>query len=263
MALAKLALALALAAAAAPAARAGNGRCPSVPFVAGVDQSPSDPGAYGKCTGALEGQVNPSTSHWCKFGDLGMWPDGPNDKAKQCLKFGRMTIYRGPIYGSSPQHLGACKKWLHGDDRHALVAVSTKYLKFYQGGWSGDKGACDMCMCVMVHGADNKYNTGLQTEGVKKAMGLTFLAKVGDRCGECEDDVSCRDGRGVGLEGRRGRGVSGGRAQGRRAPGWRTRGGSQAAAQTPLPPAHLSPPVPRPTAPLHPRSTSTCCRTAP
>ena len=54
----------------------------------------------------------------------------------------------------------------------------------YQGGWATDKGACDKCMCVRMHGGDNKYNPGLQTEPMQKHMGLTFLAKVGDRCGE-------------------------------------------------------------------------------
>lgn len=54
----------------------------------------------------------------------------------------------------------------------------------YQGGWATDKGACEQCMCVRLHGGDDKYNTGLQTEPLKKNMGLTFLARVGDRCGE-------------------------------------------------------------------------------
>ncbi|GBF96386.1 hypothetical protein Rsub_09185 [Raphidocelis subcapitata] len=184
---AKLALALAVLAAAVPAALADSAHCKEVPNVPGVDQSPSDPNAYGKCTSAVEGQIW-GYSHWCKYGGMGMWPGGPSDKAKQCMKFGRATIYRGPIWGSSPQHKAACKKELHGEDHAALVAVSTKYLKTYQGGWATDKGACDKCMCVRMHGGDNKYNPGLQTEPMQKHMGLTFLAKVGDRCGECEDD---------------------------------------------------------------------------
>ncbi|KAI8462327.1 MAG: hypothetical protein J3K34DRAFT_194117 [Monoraphidium minutum] len=185
------ALALALAAAAAPAARAaaaGGGKCGQLPFVSGVDQSPSDPNNYGKCTGALEKHIDNNFSHWCRFGQLGMWPDGPSAPAKKCLKFGRTTIYRGPIYGSSSQHKAACNKWLAGDDHAALVAVSTKYLKTYQGGWAADKGACDKCMCVRLHGGDDKFNGGLQKETLSKHIGLTFLAKVGDRCAECEDD---------------------------------------------------------------------------
>jgi hypothetical protein len=173
----RLAAAVALIAVSAPLALA-IGQCPTVPLVPGVDQTPSHPAFYGKCTGALEKWVNAS-SHWCKFNDLGMWPNGPNDKAKKCMKFGRATIYRGPIYGSSPQHKAACNKWLTGDDSAAMVAVSTKYLKTYHGGWSTDKGACDKCMCVRLHGADDKYNRGLQREPASKHVGLTFLAKVG------------------------------------------------------------------------------------
>jgi hypothetical protein len=94
------------------------------------------------------------------------------------MKFGRASIYRGPVYGSSPQHKAACDKVLRGDNDHAMVAVSTKYLKTYQGGWAGDKGACDRCMCVRIHGGDDEYNKGIQKENARKHLGLTFLAKV-------------------------------------------------------------------------------------
>lgn len=164
-----------------------DGQCGQVPYVKYVDQSPSDPNMYGKCSGALEGFVQ-GGSNWCRFGDLGSWPTKPNDKAKKCLKFGRTTIYRGPIYGSSSGHKAACNKWLHGEDGYAMVAVSTKYLKTYQGGWAGDKGACDKCMCIRLHGGDDKYNQGLQKDALSKHIGLTFMGKVGDRCSECEDD---------------------------------------------------------------------------
>jgi hypothetical protein len=159
-----------------------------VPNVAGVDQTPSDPANYGKCTSALESFVGAASSQWCKFAQLGLWPAPPSDKAKQCLKFGRATIYRGPIYGSSAQHKAACNQYLYGGDEAAMVAVSTKYLKTFQGGWAPDKGSCGMCMCVRLHGADDKFNSGLQRDPASKHIGLTFLAKVGDRCAECEDD---------------------------------------------------------------------------
>jgi hypothetical protein len=99
-----------------------------------------------------------------------------------------MTTYRGPIYGSSQAHKAACNKWIQGSSEAAMVAVSTKYLKTYQGGWTSDTGACGKCMCVRMHGGDVKYNPGLQKESASKRVGLTFLAKVGDRCAECEDD---------------------------------------------------------------------------
>lgn len=111
---------------------------------------------------------------------MGTWPDGPSSRAQQCLKFGRATIYRGPIYGSSPQHKAACNKVLRGNNDAAMVAVSTKYLKTYQGGWADDKGACNKCMCVRMHGADDKFNSGLQTDKASKHIGLTFLAQVGE-----------------------------------------------------------------------------------
>jgi hypothetical protein len=66
-----------------------------------------------------------------------------------------------------------------GDDKHAMVAVSTKYLKTYQGGWTSDTGACNKCMCVRMHGGDDSFNSGLQKEAVNKRIGLTFMAKVG------------------------------------------------------------------------------------
>ncbi|KAI8464817.1 MAG: hypothetical protein J3K34DRAFT_439029 [Monoraphidium minutum] len=180
------ALGLALLAAAPGGARA-DGQCGQVPNVGGLDQSPTSPSNWGKCTSALESFVAPG-SHWCKFGELGTWPAPPTDKAKKCLKFGRSTIYRGPIYGSSSGHKAACNKWLQGDDNYAMVAVSTKYLKTYEGGWAASKGACDKCMCIRMHGGDDKFNTGLQKEHAQKSIGLTFMGKVGDRCSECEDD---------------------------------------------------------------------------
>jgi hypothetical protein len=178
---------LAMLAGLAAVAQADNSKCSAIPNVKYADQTPSDPNMYGKCTNALEKWLIPQ-SHWCKFGDMGTWPDGPSTKAKQCMKFGRSTIFRGPIHGSSKQHKAACNKILTGSDHRALIAVSTKYLKTYQGGWSQDTGSCGMCMCIRIHGADNKFNKGLQTEVAQKHLGLTFMGEVGDRCSECEDD---------------------------------------------------------------------------
>lgn len=178
-------LALVLAIAAAPLALA-DGNCGQVPYVKGMDQSPSYANQWGLCTGAVENIHG--WSHWCKAGQMGMWPAPPTAQAQKCLKYGRTTIYRGPIYGSSYGHKAACNLRLKGNDRAAMVAVSTKYLKTYQGGWAGDKGACGQCMCVRLHGGDDKFNTGLQKDAASKHIGLTFLAQVGDRCGECEDD---------------------------------------------------------------------------
>jgi hypothetical protein len=168
-------LAVALALAAVPAALADQ-QCSQVPHVPGIDQSPTNAGQWGLCTGALEGVA--SGSHWCKAGQMGLWPAPPTAQAQKCLKYGRTTIYRGPIYGSSYGHKAACNLRLKGEDEAAMVAVSTKYLKTYQGGWAGDKGSCGKCMCIRLHGGDDKFNTGLQKEAASKHIGLTFLGKV-------------------------------------------------------------------------------------
>lgn len=71
---------------------------------------------------------------------------------------------------------------LKGSDEKALVAVSTKYLKTYQGGWNpSSPGACGKCMCIRLHGADEGYNPGVQKDAAKRALGLTFMGQVGDR----------------------------------------------------------------------------------
>lgn len=155
--------------------------CQAVPKVPGVNQEPSDPTKYGKCTGALDSHVVSTGSNWCAFNGMGYWPAGPAPKAKQCLKFGRMTVYRGPIYGSQPDHKGACNATLVGSNESSVVAVSTKYLKTAQGGWVADKGACGQCMCIHVRGVDDKYNPGVKYQSAKAHFGLTFLAKVSSR----------------------------------------------------------------------------------
>jgi hypothetical protein len=151
--------------------------CREVPQVQGVDQSPTRPADWGKCTSALDSFVRPN-SHWCKAGQLGVWPGPPTARAQQCLKFGRASIYRGPIYGSSAAHKAACNQIIRGDNKAAMIAVSTKYLKTSQGGWVSDKGSCGKCMCVRMHGGDVNYNRGLQKERASRHIGLTFLGKV-------------------------------------------------------------------------------------
>jgi hypothetical protein len=85
------------------------------------------------------------------------------------------------ILGNDANHLGACGVPLVGDDAHALIAASTKYLSSKQGFWEPEPGACGRCACVRLHGADTGYNTGPNLENVRKYTGLTFAARVGDR----------------------------------------------------------------------------------
>ena len=61
--------AMLVAAAVLPLALA-DGSCGKIPSVSGVDQSPSNPGDWGKCTGAIEGQYA-AWSHWCKTAGIG------------------------------------------------------------------------------------------------------------------------------------------------------------------------------------------------
>jgi hypothetical protein len=75
--------AAATAAAAAGAAGAGRPKI-AVPVVSGVDQSPSNPADYGRCTGAIDPRIAP-TSNWCKFGRLGY-----------CERGGAAPCTRGP-----------------------------------------------------------------------------------------------------------------------------------------------------------------------
>jgi hypothetical protein len=142
---------------------------------------------YGKCTSAVEKFVRES-SHWCAFGSLGAWPSWPTERAKKVLKFARATVYRGPVYGSSSSARTACNTRHVGTDEAALIAVSTKYLRTYHGGWASDKGSCGKCLCIRMHGVDSAYNPGFQPRRVRAHIGLTFKGIVGDRCAECEDE---------------------------------------------------------------------------
>jgi hypothetical protein len=154
-----------------------NDACAAVPAVPGLDQSPSDRSQYGKCTDAIDSHIKPN-SNWCNFGKMGYWPAGPSRQARRCMKWGRLTVYRGPIWGSEPAHKGACNATLVGSNQTAMVAVSTKYLKTAQHGWVEDKGSCGKCMCVHIRGVDDQYNTGVSYYHAKQYFGLTFLAQV-------------------------------------------------------------------------------------
>ena len=167
----------------------GAGTCHLVPAVPHSDQTPTSALQYGKCTAAVEPALR-NSSNWCKFDTLGAWPTWPSSttEAKKCLKFGRATVYTGPIYGMSPDARTACNTYHVGSNEAATVAVSTKYLKTYQGGWADDKGSCGLCMCIRMHGVDSAYNPSYKPEQVKAHIGLTFKGVVRDRCSECDDD---------------------------------------------------------------------------
>lgn len=154
-----------------------------VPVVPHTNQLPSDPNAYGQCTNAVEPALRTS-SNWCRFGKMGSWPGFPNRAATQAFKFGRQTMYHGPILS---QRL-ACNVSGVGSNTHATVAVSTKYLKTYQGGWATQRGACGKCMCISVFGADDLYNKGLVKTLVMQYKGLSFMGRVRDRGSELSDD---------------------------------------------------------------------------
>lgn len=183
------ALLLAVAATLAPrAALAQDATKCGIPAVPGAEQSATLPQNWGRCTSALDPDGGAADKHWCKFGKMGPWPDGPSTKAQTCLKFGRLSIFRGPMYGSSEGARTACNTPHSGATDHATIAVSTKYLRTKQGGWADDKGHCGKCMCVYMHGADQAYNPGLQRENALAHMSYAFMGKVRDRCSECPDD---------------------------------------------------------------------------
>jgi hypothetical protein len=82
--------------AALPAAAGLPAVCSSVvPEVDGVDQSPTQPAQYGACTAAV-GAAVAASSPWCKTA-FKAFPSVPGALAKNCLKFGRVTPFRGPV----------------------------------------------------------------------------------------------------------------------------------------------------------------------
>jgi hypothetical protein len=145
-------------------------------------------------------KVDPSEFHsqWCKLGES-EFTDPPNEKAVKLMKAGRQTVYNGPVNQSL-----ACNVRGWGSDTHALVAVSTKYFPKDQSGWNEQKPPyCGQCLCIHVLGAeltgvvnkpkaefaqqhDDIFKTSM--EKVKPFRGATFMGKVADRCGECNDD---------------------------------------------------------------------------
>lgn len=155
-----------------------------VPIVRGVDQTPTRPADWGRCTRHVEAFAR-NSSHWCRFNRLTPWPNPPTAAAQRALKFGRMTVYRGGIL----RQRFACNVQGQGSNTHATIALSTKYLKTFQGGWAVDRGACGYCVCMRVHGGDIAYNPGLHRDAVRRRIGLTFMARVSDRCGECSSDA--------------------------------------------------------------------------
>lgn len=153
--------------------------CPSVPLLAYPDQSPTAQVDWGRCTGYVD--ANQQFSNWCTAPDFIPYPTTPPDSASKCLKFGRMTVYTGPIIGKDANHFGACDVPLVGSDSHALVAVSTKYLNSKQSGWEVDPGACGQCMCVRLNGIDLAFTGAEFADTVLPHVGIAFAAKVGDR----------------------------------------------------------------------------------
>lgn len=157
-----------------------------IPRVSGVDQTPAGTNAtmYGRCTAAVE-RFARDTSHWCKFNRMGSWPSLPDAATARAFKFGRLTVYNGPIL----KQRFACNVPGIGSDTHATVALSTRYLKTWEGGWHPTApGACGRCVCVSLFGGDDQYNRGLQRWVVTKYKGLSFMGRVGDRMGEGADD---------------------------------------------------------------------------
>lgn len=140
----------------------------------------------GKCTSRVESFAQ-QTSHWCKFNRTNSWPSlDAFDPARRVYKFGRLTVYNGPIMAQK----FACNVDGIGSDRYATVALSTRYLKTWQGGWNhkGEKGGCGRCVCVTLYGGDSAYNAGIQHWVITKFRGLSFMGKVGDRMGEGADN---------------------------------------------------------------------------
>jgi hypothetical protein len=166
----------------------------SVPRVPGRDQSPTPSTELGRCTTAVEAHTR-ATSHWCSSPYKEHLPNASfrPPAAELCAKRGRMTVYRGPVLGwaADNTHVGACNATLAGSAAHAMVAVSSRHLSSKQGAWEREPGSCGACMCVRMAGADEALNSEAPLQyaaNIASAAGSSFMAVVGDRCGECEDD---------------------------------------------------------------------------
>jgi hypothetical protein len=78
--------------------------CGTLLSVEGVDQSPTSPQQYGKCTAAVDARIL-NTSNWCMAPSFNSWPSVPTAEASACLKFGRLSVYTGPVCRESLRQL--------------------------------------------------------------------------------------------------------------------------------------------------------------
>jgi hypothetical protein len=168
----------------------GTGNAPEgIPKLPNIDQDPTDPNTYGKCMAVSE-DAKKIKGSWCELNTM-----KPNFEIKpevnKYFKVGRQTIYSGPILAQK----FACNVDGIGSDDFATVAVSSKYLPNTANAWNGMKPQyCGQCMCISVQGGDSakseKHNPNakLNEEVINKHKGLSLMGKVGDRCGECNDD---------------------------------------------------------------------------
>jgi hypothetical protein len=75
--------------------------CRFVPVIPALDTTPTPPAEYGRCTPKIEPQfqnTSKTPSNWCAAERFETWPpEGPAAEAAQCLKFGRLTVFSGPV----------------------------------------------------------------------------------------------------------------------------------------------------------------------
>jgi hypothetical protein len=157
--------------------------CPGL-FNLPVDQSATAPINYGKCTEAIE--QSQLETYTCTRPGMNAWPGPPPLAAQKCFKFGRLTTNPGPISAGDMKATTPCNARIIGSNRHAFIAVSTKYLNGEQSAYEADPGACGQCMCVRMAGADTGAVTDTaairrQQQATLPYVGLTFVGQVGDR----------------------------------------------------------------------------------
>ena len=157
--------------------------CPGI-FNLPVDQSATAPINYGKCTENI-GQDQLET-YTCTRPGMNAWPGPPPLSAQKCFKFGRLTTNTGPISAGDMKATTPCNARVIGSNRHAFVAVSTKYLNVQQSAFEADPGACGQCMCIRLAGADTGAVVDAaairrQQQATLPYVGLTFMGMVGDR----------------------------------------------------------------------------------
>jgi len=145
----------------------------STSFSGALDTLPSTK-PYGICK-KIDAQAS-EHSQWCKKGPL-----RPVPSLKRNAKFGRQTIFSGPL----GIQRGWCGKVLEGSANSVPVAISTKYIP--SNGRSPDSPYCGACICVQVVGTDETSNPH-PTPEARKYFGRVFKGKVLDSCVECDDD---------------------------------------------------------------------------